>query len=325
MSTIINMDIKTLQKTNFSFPKQKNVYHGKVRDVYDLGESMLFVATDRYSAFDRNLAFIPHKGELVTAVSRWWFDQTKSIVKNHVIDYPDPNVTWGKKYRVVPIEMIVRGYITGVTNTSLWHNYSEGQRDFGVFTLPEGLKKNQKLPEPVLTPTTKFEKHDRPLTPQEAVDEGLIDSQLWENLQRIALELFTSGQKIAEQKGLILVDTKYEFGLDDKNNIVLIDEIHTPDSSRYWRADTYEKSLENNEEPDNYDKEFLRLWYKKQGDPYKDASLPNPTPEIIDELSSRYVYVYEHLSGDKFKPTDTSVDIAGRIEANILKALEKNG
>jgi phosphoribosylaminoimidazole-succinocarboxamide synthase len=314
----------TLEKTDFSLPNQKGVYHGKVRDVYDLGDSLMFVATDRYSAFDRNLALIPHKGQLVTAISRWWFEQTKSIVANHVIDYPDPNVTWGKKYKVIPIEMIVRGYITGVTNTSLWHNYSNGQRDFGIFTLPEGLTKNQKLPEPVLTPTTKFEKHDRPLTPQEAVEEDLIDQKIWDQLQKIALELFKFGQETADGKGLILVDTKYEFGQDEQGNIVLIDEIHTPDSSRYWRKDTYQKNLDAGKEPDNYDKEFLRLWYKEQGDPYAEQPLPDPSEQIINELSSRYVYVYEKLSGQKFEKSEPDDDLINRIEKNIKRALEKN-
>jgi phosphoribosylaminoimidazole-succinocarboxamide synthase len=317
------MGAKTIDKTNFSLPGQKNVYRGKVRDVYDFGNSLMFVASDRYSAFDRNLALVPHKGQLVTAISRWWFEQTAEIVKNHVKSYPDPNVIWGNKYKVIPIEMIVRGYITGVTNTSLWHNYSEGQRDFGIFKLPEGLKKNQKLPQPVLTPTTKFEKHDRPLTPQEAVKEGLIDAKLWENLQEIALKLFKFGQKTAEEKGLILVDTKYEFGQDDQGNIVLIDEIHTPDSSRYWRADTYQKSLNANKEPDNYDKEFLRLWYKAQGNPYADTPLSEPSEEIINELSSRYIYVYEHLSGQKFEQPSANEDPIKRIENNIKQALEK--
>jgi phosphoribosylaminoimidazole-succinocarboxamide synthase len=218
----------------------------------------------------------------------------------------------------------VRGYITGVTNTSLWHTYSQGQRDFGEFTLPEGLKKNQKLPEPVFTPTTKFEKHDRPLTPQEAVKEGLINKDLWAQLQKVALELFKFGQKTAQEKGLILVDTKYEFGQDNNGNIVLIDEIHTPDSSRYWRVDTYEKSLKDGKEPDNYDKEFLRLWYKEHGDPYNDGvALPDPGQEIIDELSNRYIYIYEHLSGQKFQKPPVGEDALKRIEKNITKALEK--
>ena len=316
------MTERLISETDFQFPGQQAVYHGKVRDVYDMGENLLFITTDRYSAFDRNLALIPYKGELLTAISKWWFEKTESIIKNHIIDYPDPNVARGKKYTVVPIEMVVRGYITGVTNTSLWHTYSEGQRAYGDFTLPEGLKKNQQLPSPVLTPTTKFEAHDRNLTPKEAVKEGLVDGALWEQLQKVALELFTFGQQTAAQKGLILVDTKYEFGTDTSGNIVLIDEIHTPDSSRYWRADTYQASLDAGTEPENYDKEFLRLWYKERFDPYADTDAPEVPAEIIDELQKRYVYVYEQLTGQQFSP-DESDDPLGRIETNVLKALEQ--
>lgn len=314
-----------LKTTDFSFPSQVGLYHGKVRDVYDLGTSLVFVATDRYTAFDiHNLALVPHKGELVTAISHWWFDQTQHIIKNHVKSYPDPNVTWGEKYKVIPIEMVMRGYITGVTATSLWNTYSGGQRDFGNFTLPDGLQKNQKLPEPVATPTTKFEKHDRPLTPQEAVQEGLIDAKVWDQLQNLALRLFKFGQQKAAEKGLILVDTKYEFGTDEEGNIVLIDEIHTPDSSRYWRADSYEASLASGREPDNYDKEFLRLWFKQRSDPYKDNKLPTPPEEVLSEMTSRYIYVYEKLTGSPFLAAPADDDITKRIETNVLKALGGN-
>lgn len=308
--------------TDFHFPGQTGVYHGKVRDVYDLGDSLLFVATDRYSAFDRNLTVIPNKGQLLTATSKWWFEQTTSIVPNHIISYPDPNVAWGKKYKVIPIEMIVRGFITGVTNTSLWHTYSEGQRDYGDFTLPDGLKKNDPLPRPVLTPTTKFEEHDRNLTPAEAVAEGLIQADVWEKLQKIALELFTFGQKTAADKGLILVDTKYEFGQDGDGNIVLIDEIHTQDSSRYWRADGYKASIAAGSEPENYDKEYLRIWYKERFDPYSNTEAPEIPAEIISELERRYIFVYEQLTGKTFAATDT-VDHLKRIENNVLEALKE--
>lgn len=316
------MSKNVLSDTDFQFPGQKAVYHGKVRDVYDLGDTLLLVASDRYSAFDRNLALLPYKGQLLTAISRWWFEQTGSIIKNHVKGYPDPNVVWCTKYKVIPIEMIVRGYITGVTNTSLWHSYNQGQRDFGDFTLPEGLNKNEKLPRPVLTPTTKFEKHDRPLTPQEAVKEGLVDKEIWKRLQDIALELFTFGQETAESKGLVLVDTKYEFGLDEQNNIILIDEIHTPDSSRYWRLDSYQKQIAMCEEPDNYDKEYLRLWFKERFDPYKDKKAPLPPEDVLDELMKRYIFVYENLTGQTFDPAKG--DPIARIETNVLKTLEEN-
>ncbi len=313
-----------IDQTNFSFPGQQAVYQGKVRDVYDLGDSLLLVATDRYSAFDRNLALIPEKGALLTAISSWWFDQTKHIVPNHVISTPDPNVVWGKKYKVVPIEMVVRGYITGVTNTSLWHTYSEGQRDFGNFTLPDGLKKNDALPQPVLTPTTKFEKHDRNLTPEQAVKEGLVDSDVWKQMQDIALMLFSFGQKIAAEKGLVLVDTKYEFGLDEQNNLVLIDEIHTPDSSRYWLKDHYQANLDRGEEPENYDKEFLRLWFKSRFDPYKDSTAPTPDETTLIELKRRYRNVYERLTGAAYQPA-TGNDLLLRIEKNVMKAIKSRG
>ena len=311
-----------IDTTDFKFPGQKKVSKGKVRDIYDLGDTLLLITSDRYSAFDRNLGFVNHKGELLTAISRWWFEQTKSIVKNHVKQHPDPNVLWCNKYKVLPIEMIVRGYISGVTNTSLWHNYSQGQRDFGDFVLPEGLHKNQKLPSPVLTPTTKFEKHDRPLTPKEAVEEGLVDADVWKKVQDIALKLFKFGQKTAEAKGLILVDTKYEFGLDKNNKLVLIDEIHTPDSSRYWLVDSYQQKIDKGEEPENYDKEFIRLWYKDRFDPYKDKVAPKPPKEVLDEMSNRYIFVYERLTGKKFVPAKGNP--LARIEANVLKAIKAN-
>jgi phosphoribosylaminoimidazole-succinocarboxamide synthase len=232
-------------------------------------------------------------------------------------------VLWCTKYKVIPIEIVVRGYITGVTNTSLWHNYSQGQRDFGDFILPEGLKKNQKLPGPVLTPTTKFEKHDRGLTPREAVEEGLVEAEIWQKLQEIALNLFSFGQKTAESKGLILVDTKYEFGLDKQGSIILIDEIHTPDSSRYWRKETYEQQIAKVEEPDNYDKEYLRLWYKARFDPYADTEAPTPPPDILNELIRRYSFVYRQLTGQEFKPA-TGQPLE-RIKTNVLRAIKANG
>lgn len=306
-----------LGATDFHFPGQEGVYHGKVRDVYDLGATLLLIATDRYSAFDRNLALVPDKGEVVTAISQWWFEQTEPIIDNHVIGYPDPHVTWAKKHEVLPIEMVVRGYITGVTNTALWHMYSQGRRDFGNFTLPEGLRKNQQLPEPVITPTTKFEKHDRPLTPEEAVQEGLIDEERWQQLQAVALKLYTFGHKTALQKGLILVDTKYEFGPD-----VLIDEIHTPDSSRYWLAETYQQQFGAGQEPDYHDKEFLRLWFKQRFDPYVDQEAPEASVEAVEELSRRYKLVYERLLGRPFVPAETD-GLQATIEANVLKALAK--
>lgn len=314
------MSLTPLLKTDFQFPNQQSVYHGKVREVYDLGDTLLMIATDRYSSFDRPLTPVPGRGELLTAISRWWFEQTRDIIKNHIISYPDPNVAMCKKHTMIGVEMVVRGYITGVTNTSLWHTYSEGQRDYGDFTLPDGLKKNDKLPQPVLTPTTKFEKNDRNLTPAEAVSEGLVSQEIWDKLQKVAVELFEFGQKTAAEKGLILVDTKYEFGLDETGELVLCDEIHTPDSSRYWLGETYQAKLDAGEEPDNYDREYLRMWYKARFDPYKDNEAPVPPQSEIDELIRRYTFIYEQLSGNKFTPSDTS-NILQRIETNVLNAL----
>lgn len=294
-----------LKATNFKhFGKLKI---GKVRDIYLQKDKLILVSTDRHSSFDRIIAHIPHKGQVLTQSSMFWFDKTKDIVQNHVIANPDPNVVVGRKCTVIPIEMVVRGYITGTTNTSLWTLYEQGQRDFGNFKLPNGMKKNQKLPKPVLTPTTKSDEHDRPLTPKEAVKEGIVTQKLWDQMAKTAIKLFVRGQKIAKSRGLILVDTKYEFGLDDKGKLTLIDEIHTPDSSRWW--------VEGSR--DFMDKEFLRLWFKDHCDPYKDKVLPPAPPKMVAELSRRYIQIYEQLTGKKFKPGATP--IAKRIEKNLKK------
>ena len=297
-----------LKQTNFKHLGEKKT--GKVRDVYVQDDLIILVATDRYSAFDRNLALIPYKGAVLTQATRFWFDKTVHIVSNHVIAYPDPNVVVARKCEVLPIEMIVRGYITGVTNTSLWTLYEKGQRDFGNFKLPDGMVKNQKLPHPVITPTTKFEAHDRPLTPKQIIKEKMVSKKIWDQLEKIAIKLFTFGQKLATKRGLILVDTKYEFGLDENNKLTLIDEIHTPDSSRWWKEGSQ----------DFMDKEFLRLWFKDHCDPYKDKVLPSAPPAMIAELSRRYIEIYQQLTGKKFR-ADLSAgrQVATRIEKNLKK------
>ena len=241
-----------LEKTDFKNLGEK--YVGKVRDVYNQKDKVIMISTDRYSAFDRNLALIPCKGQVLTQTSKFWFEQTQDIVPNHVIDFPDPNVVVGKKCTVLPVEMVVRGYITGVTGTSLWTSYQKGERNFGDFVLPDGMKKNQKLDKPVLTPTTKHEAHDRNLTSKMVVEEKLMAPEIWEKVSNIAIKLFVRGQEVALERGLILVDTKYEFGLDEKGEITLIDEIHTPDSSRYWQAATYQARIDQGLEPENFDK-----------------------------------------------------------------------
>ena len=216
---------------------------GKVRDQYDLGDKIVLITTDRQSAFDRVLASIPFKGQVLNQTSVWWFNQTKNIIPNHLIKTPDPNVIIAKKCSVFPIEFVVRGYITGSTNTSLWTVYNSGDREYCGNTLPEGLIKNQKLKNNMLTPTTKDVHHDRPISPDEIVSEGLMDLEDWEYCSSVALELFSFGQHQAAKHGLILVDTKYEMGRDEDGNILLIDEIHTRDSSRYWINESYEKRM----------------------------------------------------------------------------------
>lgn len=304
-----------LEKTNFKNLGEK--YTGKVRDVYKQKDRVIMISTDRYSAFDRNLALIPCKGQVLTQVSKFWFKNTGDIIKNHVIDFPDPNVVLGKKCKVIPIEMVVRGYITGVTGTSLWTLYESGQRDFGDFVLQNGIKKNQKLDEPVLTPTIKAEDHDRPLTTDDVLKEKIVPRELWERMKDIALKLFKRGQEIALKNGLILVDTKYEFGLDENGELTLVDEIHTPDSSRYWQADSYQKRIKKGMEPENFDKEFLRLWFKEHCDPYKDEVLPPAPKDMIIELSRRYIKIFEQITGLPFK-IETG-DIEKRIEGNLKK------
>jgi len=306
-----------LEKTDFKNLGKK--YTGKVRDVYTQNDKVILVSTDRYSAFDRNLALIPYKGQVLTQVSKFWFEQTGDIAPNHTLDFPDPNVVVGQKCTLIPVEVVVRGYITGVTGTALWVLYQQGKRDFGDFVLPDGMHKNQKLEKTVVTPTTKLEAHDRPVTRKEILAEGLVEEKVWNRVEEIAVKLFERGQKIAAERGLILVDTKYEFGFNQKGDIVIIDEIHTPDSSRYWQAATYQERIAKGLEPENFDKEFLRLWFKEHCDPYKDKVLPAAPEEMVTELSRRYVKICEQITGKKFEGPKPGEDIATRIENNLHK------
>lgn len=289
---------------------------GKVRDIYTQPDKITLISTDRHSSFDRIIAYIPFKGEILNQISSFWFENTKDIIQNHVISMPDPSVLVAKKCKPLPIEAIVRGYITGVTSTSLWTHYQAGKRDFGNFVLPEGMKKNQKLPEPVFTPSTKFEEHDRTLSPQEIVAEGLMTQELTDEVERTAIALFKRGQEVALSRGLILVDTKYEFGIDEEGKLMLIDEIHTPDSSRYWKADTYQARLDKGEEPEYFDKEFLRIWFRDNCDPYKDATLPEAPAELVAELARRYVEIYEMITGKEFQH-DFSMTTKERVIKNL--------
>ncbi|MDC1037578.1 phosphoribosylaminoimidazolesuccinocarboxamide synthase [Candidatus Marinimicrobia bacterium] len=304
----------TLTETSLSGGTKRT---GKVRDQYDFGNKVALITTDRQSAFDRVLASIPFKGQVLNLTSAWWFEQTKHIITNQVIEVPDPNVTLAKKCEVFPIEFVVRGYITGSTSTSLWTVYKNGDREYCGNDLPQGLIKNQKLTANMLTPTTKEEDHDRPIAPDEIVSEGWMTQDDWDYCSQKAMELFAFGQKKAAQNGMILVDTKYEMGRDGKGKIMLIDEIHTPDSSRYWIAKTYENRMSAGQEPQNIDKEFLRLWFVDNCDPYNDKTLPEAPEELVTELSSRYIYLYETITGGVFPFPDAGKPVNERINQNL--------
>eukprot|EP01041_Mallomonas_annulata_P006195 gene6195-12549_t len=281
--------------------KPTTKYVGKVRDIYVCENYVVLVSTDRQSAFDRQLAAVPFKGQVLNLTSKWWFDQTKDFVPNHIISCPHPNITICKKCTVFPIEFVMRGYITGSTSTSMWTNYAKGVRDYCGHLLPEGLIKNQKLDSNKLTPTTKDDTHDELISEAEIISSGRMTQEDYNLCKTYAHAIFSYGQKVALEKGLILVDTKYEFGKDSEGNILLIDEIQTPDSSRYWIADTYETRMASGQEPDNIDKEFLRKWYVGHCDPYKDEILPEAPPDLVNELSRRYIMIYEIMTGSRFE------------------------
>ena len=286
-------------------PELGPVVRGKVRDAWVLpGGRRLLVTTDRVSAFDRVVGLIPFKGQVLNQLAAWWFAQCADIVPNHAIAVPDPNVMVGRDAEPLPVEVIVRGYITGVTSTALWTLYKNGvERPYGL-ELPANLEKNDPLPRPVITPTTKGAAgaHDERLTSDEVVERGLVAPELWSQVKRIALELFARGQRLARKKGVLLVDTKYEFGLID-GQLHLIDEVHTPDSSRYWLADSYAYTREHGGEPEHFDKELLRLWLAERGftGDQELAALPE---DIVVRLAMHYVAVYEKLTGDRFVPAE---------------------
>jgi len=296
-------------------------FHGKVRDRYDIGDQLLLITTDRQSAFDRVLASIPFKGQVLNLTSAWWFENTRHIVDNHVIEVADPNVITARKCKVLPIEFVVRGYITGSTSTSLWTVYKGGSRNYCGNPLREGLLKNQKLEKNLLTPTTKEEDHDRPITPEAIVSENWLTQEEWDEASNYAMALFDHGQKVAARNGLILVDTKYEFGRAEDGRILLIDEIHTPDSSRFWIADSYQQRFEKGENPENVDKEFLRLWFKDNCDPYNDETLPEAPDDLVVELSRRYIFLYEKITGQSFPFPSEDQPVSERITNNIQKYL----
>ena len=308
--------------TDARFAELPNFQQGKVRDSYDLPDGRrIMIATDRQSAFDLVLAAVPYKGQVLTQTARYWFDATKDICPNHVIDYPDPNVVVARRLDMLPVEMVVRDYITGSTETSIWPMYAAGKRVLYGHRLPDGLVKNQKLAATIITPTTKGEAgaHDEPVTADEIVARGLLSRAQWDELARVSLALFARGRELAAANGLILVDTKYEFGLDPDGTITLADEIHTPDSSRFWRADSYDARIAAGREPDSLDKEFLRLWIAARCDPYNEP-VPEIPAETLIAFSDRYISLFETVTGLTFDAPANGRSVRDRIERNLRAA-----
>ena len=298
------------------FDRWSNHYQkGKVRDIYLLEDKRILITTDRQSAFDHVLGAIPLKGQVLNKTAKYWFDQTADIVPNQVLDVPDPNVTVARELDMLPVEIVVRRYMTGSTDTSVWTNYNNGVRKFCGVDLPDGMIKNQKFDEPIITPTTKAEDHDESISPQEIVECGLVDADRWAEVEKVALELFARGTELAAQRGLILVDTKYEMGLDPEGNLTVADEIHTPDSSRYWILDSYEDLHARGEEPESLDKEFLRLWLVDKG--ISDDNIPELDDEIRTQVSARYIDLFERVTGEQFETEVDDTPILERIEKNI--------
>ncbi len=307
-----------LQETNLPLPNKTS---GKVRDWYDLPDGKrLIVTTDRLSAFDKILAAVPYKGQVLNQLSAWWFEQTQDITPNHIVSLPDPNAAVVNVAEPFLVEVIVRGYITGVTSTALWYRYSLGERHIYGYDFPDGLQKNAALPEPIITPTTKggATGHDERLTCAEVVEKGLLDKQTWDQVQAAALAVFKRGQEIANKVGMILVDTKYEFGRAADGSVLLIDEVHTPDSSRFWKADTYEERFAVGEDPENFDKEFVRIAYADKG--YRgDGNAPPMPAELWSSASERYITIYELLTSTTFEAGEYPV------EQRLIKNLKNAG
>lgn len=313
----------TLVSTNYSFPRQSGIYHGKVRDVYSIGnELLLMIATDRISAFDVVLPQgIPYKGQVLNQIAAKFLDATSDIVPNWKLATPDPMVTAGIKCNPYKVEMVIRGYLAG----SAWREYKAGARTLCGVPLPEGMKENQKFPTPIITPTTKADEgHDENISKEEIIAQGLVSKEEYEQLERYTYALFQRGTEMAAQKGLILVDTKYEFGKKD-GKIYLIDEIHTPDSSRYFYVNTYQDLFEKGAEQKQLSKEFVRKWLMDNGFQGKEGQkVPKMTPEYCNCVSERYIELYEIIVGEKFVKADIG-NVAGRIEKNVMDYLNRKG
>ncbi len=308
-------------KTQYQFPGQKSLYQGKVRDVYNIGEKYLVMITsDRISAFDVVLPRgIPYKGQVLNQIAVKFLDATKDICPNWKIESPDPSVTIGKYCKPFPVEMIIRGYLTG----SSWRSYKKGSRNICGVPIPDGMKEHERFPEPFVTPTTKAtEGHDEDISREEIISQGLVSAEDYALLEKYTKELFQRGTEMAKEKGLILVDTKYEFGKGDDGKIYLIDEIHTPDSSRYFYLDGYEERQANGEQQKQLSKEFVREWLMENnfmGNPGQ--QVPEMTDEIVNQISERYIELYEKIIGENFVKSDTS-EVINRVERNIKDWLQ---
>jgi phosphoribosylaminoimidazole-succinocarboxamide synthase len=303
-----------------TIPELPHHYAGKVRDNYDLPDgSRLLISTDRVSAFDIALACIPLKGQVLTQTAKFWFEATSDICPNHVIAYPDPNVVQGRRLDILPVEIVVRDYLAGTTGTSILTMYKSGARTLYGTTLPDGMRDNQRLPAPIITPTTKafHGGHDEPLTGDDILAQNLLTPQQWATLQNHAFALFARGQAMAAERGLILVDTKYEFGTDASGQIVLADEIHTPDSSRYWFAESYQSHFAAGTPPQSFDKDFIRRWVTARCDPYREP-VPAIPQEVILQTALVYIDAYERITGQPFVPP-ADIPPLQRIRANLAR------
>ena len=313
--------MKALTRTDFNFPGQKSVYHGKVRDVYNINDDiMVMVATDRISAFDVVLPKgIPFKGQVLNQIAAKFLDASKNVVPNWKLATPDPMVTVGLKCEGFRVEMIIRGYLTG----SAWREYKAGNREICGVKLPDGMRENEKFPRPIITPTTKADEgHDENISKEEIIAQGIVSKEDYEIMEQYTYELFNLGTEIAAEKGLILVDTKYEFGKRD-GKVYLIDEVHTPDSSRYFYAEGYQEKFLKGEPQRQLSKEFVRQWlidHNFMNQPGQ--TMPEITDEFAESISERYIELYEHIVGEKFNKETSDEDLAARIEKNVTECLK---
>lgn len=313
--------MNTINNTNFNFPGQKSVYKGKVREVYNIDDKYLvMIASDRLSAFDVIMPRqIPFKGQILNQIASYMLEATSDLVPNWLIACPDPNVAVGYLAKPFKVEMVIRGYLSG----HAWREYRDGKRTLCGVPMPEGMKENDKFPEPIITPSTKADDglHDEDISREEIIAQGLVSEKDYETLEDYTRKLFQRGTELAAERDLILVDTKYEFGKTSEGKIVLIDEIHTPDSSRYFYADGYQERQDKGEPQKQLSKEFVRRWLIENGFQGKEGQvIPNMSDEKIKEISDRYIELYENITGKTFEKSDTS-NLEGRIQKNVIEYL----